>query len=79
MTDNCLLSVTGDNEVSCVACSNIATDGDKLPINNETLGWTENCLPSSNSDNDMSLAARGNAAISQKKSVSALQMDRRRV
>ena len=80
MTDNRLLSVTNDNDVSHVACRNTATGGDTLPINNETLSRTENCLPSSNGDNDLSLAARGKTDISQKKErVSALQIDRRRV
>ncbi len=65
MNDNRLLSVTGDNDVSCVARSNIAIGGDTLPISNETLSWTENCLPSSKGDNDVSLAAHGNTAISQ--------------
>ena len=64
MTDNGLLSVTGDNDVSHVASSNTATGGDTLPINNETLSRTENFLPSSNGDNDESLAAHGNTAIS---------------
>ena len=78
LTDNCLLSVTGDNDVSCVARSNTGTGGDTLPINNETLSRTKNCLPSSNGDNDLSLASRGNAAISPKKeNISALQIDRR--
>ena len=66
MTDNCLLSVTGDNDVSRVARSNIALGGDTLPISNETLSRTENCLPSSNGDNDVSLVARGNKSIRQK-------------
>ena len=37
LTNNRLLSVTGDNDVSCVARSNTATGGDTLPINYETL------------------------------------------
>jgi hypothetical protein len=67
LTDNCLLSVTGDNDVFCVARSNTATGGDTLPISNETLSRTESCMSSSNGDNDMYLAARGNTDISQKK------------
>ncbi len=69
---NCLLSVTGDNDVSRVARSNTATGGDTPPKSNETRSRTENCRPSSNGDNDVSLAARGNTAISQiKKRVTA--------
>ena len=64
LTDNHLLSVTGDNDVSSVARSNTDTGGGTLPINNETLSQTENCLQSSNSDNDVSLVARGNTDIS---------------
>jgi hypothetical protein len=68
LTDNCLLSVTDDNDLSRVARSNTATGGDTLPISNETRSRTDNCLPSrSNGDNDVSLAARGNTDISQKK------------
>ena len=80
-TDNCLLSGTGDNDVSLVARGNTATGGGTLPNNNEMLSRTENCLPSSNDYNEVSLAACGNTDISQKKrgKVSALQMDRRRV
>ena len=66
-TDNHLLSVTGYNDVSCVALGNAVTGGGTLPINNEMLSWTENCLPSSSGDNDASLAAHGITAISQKK------------
>ena len=65
LTDNRLLSVTGDNYVFRVARSNTATGGDTLPIINETLSWTENRLPSSNGDNNVSLAEHGNTAISQ--------------
>jgi hypothetical protein len=72
LTDNHLLSVTGDNDLSRVARRNTATGDDTLPISNETLSRTENCLPSSNSDNNVSIAAHGNTAISQiKKRVTA--------
>ena len=67
MTDNRLLSVTVDNDLSCVARRNTTTVDDTLPISNETLRRTENCLPSSNGDNNVSLAARGNTDISKKK------------
>ncbi len=65
LTDNRLLSVTVDNDLSCVAHRNTATVDDTLPISNETLSWTYNCMPSSNGDNNVSLAAHGNTAISQ--------------
>ena len=78
LTDNRLLSFTGDNDVSCVAHSNTSTGGGTLPINNEMLSRNENCLPSSNGNNEVSLEARGNTVRSKKKeSDSALQMDRR--
>ena len=67
MTDNCLLSVTGDNDLSHVARRNTATGDDTLPISNERLSQTDNCLPSSNGDNGVSLAAGGNTAMSQSK------------
>jgi len=37
LTDNRLVSVTGDNDLSRVARRNTATGGDTLPISNETL------------------------------------------
>ena len=67
LTDNRLLSVTVDNDLSCVARRNTTTVDDTLPISNETLRRTENCLPSSNGGNNVSLAARGNTDISKKK------------
>ena len=62
-TDNCLPSVTGDNDVSIAAGDNTATCGGGAPaINNEMLGQTDNYLPSGTGDNAVSIVVCGTIA-----------------